>query len=793
VLLCVHIRPGESPASALLRTAAAAAVPLGDASGGPPSWNFLSGERAVLNGIGPALELKGATGVALCGRLLGGMKATARGGAAAAAAEEGVAALATARQTRSRLEACIRSVRGLQCLVDRLGSDLLQAGAAGGPRLPVGGEASRVTSARIPSAEARQQLEKAKTNQMTQARVQSQVEAGEAKGLEPQRTVLVPPAADGVSADAEGTTAVKFDEAADDDELFLQVFKDMDKNGDDVVSREWLDKVLESWTGNRELVERVIKFFGIQLSSDKFLSGKISNFSPEDDDVELLQHTYDLFSEGACLTMQQLEAQSQISMAQNDHYERDLLRKLNEHLQSNQCAQNNISFPEFQAAANLVPRLKGHRIMWTSILGLSEAFARHLKVGDLRDPLAGIRTMTDEEIEQACMNFVVQDMIQLVQTRIHSLRSITGLGSTQSHNSKFCMSNDGSSFTGTFGDLQQFHDGHDKLIGTPNPKVLEGIQREHCSRANALKSFTSTNYGIVTCPADEWEFVTDPKFDRTYPHTPVDPKLWKVPKGETWKGPSGRSLQPIEKFEEHDMCIRCKLKRGELVSLRLYTGPMFNLYNCVLRKFPEDIYASLEENKYETTLFCIISGIIKLSKETLIPPSRRLWRGLGGMILPEQFWKQDSKGFRGGVELGLLSTTSERSVAIQYSGSGSRAGMVFEIVAGRIDIGAELGWLSQYPGESEYLFPPLTCLEVCGEPRSEGNTVIFPLRANVCLKGLTLEQLEERRKDLHKAMAWNLKEELAIYGHSSLIPHQVLVPQCILFDLLTNFVVIAAF
>jgi hypothetical protein len=58
------------------------------------------------------------------------------------------------------------------------------------------------------------------------------------------------------------------------------------------------------------------------------------------------------------------------------------------------------------------------------------------------------------------------------------------------------------------------------------------------------------------------------------------------------------------------------------------------------------------------------------------------------------------------------------------------------------------------------LFPPLSCLEVIGEPRVEDDVVVFPLRANVCLKGLTLEQLVARRKTLHLATVANLREEL---------------------------------
>lgn len=53
------------------------------------------------------------------------------------------------------------------------------------------------------------------------------------------------------------------------------------------------------------------------------------------------------------------------------------------------------------------------------------------------------------------------------------------------------------------------------------------------------------------------------------------------------------------------------------------------------------------------------------------------------------------------------STTTDRDVAMRYAGSG-KVGMVFEIQMGMVDRGAELKWLSQYPGEAEICFAPLT-------------------------------------------------------------------------------------
>jgi hypothetical protein len=59
-----------------------------------------------------------------------------------------------------------------------------------------------------------------------------------------------------------------------------------------------------------------------------------------------------------------------------------------------------------------------------------------------------------------------------------------------------------------------------------------------------------------------------------------------------------------------------------------------------------------------------------------------------------------------------MSTTASRETAVAYSGKdGQRT--VLEITAGRVDVGADIGFLSQYPVEEEFLMQPLACLEVC--------------------------------------------------------------------------------
>ena len=90
---------------------------------------------------------------------------------------------------------------------------------------------------------------------------------------------------------------------------------------------------------------------------------------------------------------------------------------------------------------------------------------------------------------------------------------------------------------------------------------------------------------------------------------------------------------------------------------------MFHAYNAALHKFPKDLFEVLEGNTYETTIFCISSAITKLAKLTPVPDDQRLYRGQGGIVLPEEFWKKGPDGFRG-VEKGLLSTTASMEVAV---------------------------------------------------------------------------------------------------------------------------------
>ena len=113
------------------------------------------------------------------------------------------------------------------------------------------------------------------------------------------------------------------------------------------------------------------------------------------------------------------------------------------------------------------------------------------------------------------------------------------------------------------------------------------------------------------------------------------------------------------------------------------------------------------ENLYATSIHTLVSAILKLSRATLIPRGRKAFRGLGRMKMGSEWFRPDERGARSGVELGFMSTTLSRRVAVEYSGVKGGVGTVLEFQVGAVDCGARLDALSQYQGVVTCL--PLLC------------------------------------------------------------------------------------
>ena len=207
---------------------------------------------------------------------------------------------------------------------------------------------------------------------------------------------------------------------------------------------------------------------------------------------------------------------------------------------------------------------------------------------------------------------------------------------------------------------------------------------------------------------------------------------------------------------------------------------MFVIYNAILRRYPADIYKIYEtaDNTFPTTIFILVSAIQKLSRCMNIPAGTLLYRGLGGsMELPDTFFVPSQKCITpnalGYCEFAFMSTTQDRSVAVQYSGvrDNKPKASIMEIHPNSVDRGADISEFSQYPGEKEFLIVPYSFVQSDGRQRTEitdggGVLTVISARVNINLKTETLEQLLGKKKSMHIAAFKSVIDETKQWLHA---------------------------
>jgi hypothetical protein len=100
----------------------------------------------------------------------------------------------------------------------------------------------------------------------------------------------------------------------------------------------------------------------------------------------------------------------------------------------------------------------------------------------------------------------------------------------------------------------------------------------------------------------------------------------------------------------------------------------------------------------------------------------------------------------------------------------------FEIEVGKTCIGADISAFSQFEGEQEYLFAPLTHLEVVGTPRVDHSLGVSVLRIRLTVNQRiqTIKQIERIRLDgleyLCSSLEWEvslaLRRDFVVYWRS---------------------------
>jgi hypothetical protein len=192
------------------------------------------------------------------------------------------------------------------------------------------------------------------------------------------------------------------------------------------------------------------------------------------------------------------------------------------------------------------------------------------------------------------------------------------------------------------------------------------------------------------------------------------------------KGHAGYTLQQYCAMKEVNAA---NLTEADVVVLRLYTGPFYRPWNNALR-FAHIDNAGVKQ--WATCIAVLYSAVLKLMK-TASPT--KVFRGLdesGGFVLPSTFLRPKAGEFAGGVELGFSSTTEDYQVALEYSGGLISKGTIMQLEFDKASRGADIQFLSQYPEEKEWLWPPCTSITCLPDTvRKDGAKTIVKVRATV--------------------------------------------------------------
>lgn len=237
-------------------------------------------------------------------------------------------------------------------------------------------------------------------------------------------------------------------------------------------------------------------------------------------------------------------------------------------------------------------------------------------------------------------------------------------------------SNDKFAFPIKGGNIDDFNAGITDRVGHPHPDLAEGMRKDHEGMGDSDIEFTTGNYSITTTPRKEYELATnggvgfdlkDPLYKGTGAVRRLQPLSWygKFDKtGKLTTDENGRSLVATTP----EVVIKARLRRAEILAIVLYTGPLYWLWNTVLRgkeATPPNQWAVWErcvehENYFSSSLHVLGSAIKKIQQSGIgLKENMMLYRGLSGGKLPEQMFKPDEHGRLGMAEFGVSSTTTD--------------------------------------------------------------------------------------------------------------------------------------
>ena len=168
----------------------------------------------------------------------------------------------------------------------------------------------------------------------------------------------------------------------------------------------------------------------------------------------------------------------------------------------------------------------------------------------------------------------------------------------------------------------------------------------------------------------------------------------------------GHDDMTMDDFVDHEISKLAGLKTYHVAVLRMYTSCSYRRFNGPLR-----CGGPGNPHPFKANVYIIDEAIKKLRKvqakqdPEAYAMTMKLYRGMADMEMDLEEFKRV-----GGNELAIMSTSGSEEIALSYARTGKVSGMMFVMSTTGASRGVRLQYLSLYPKENEFLFPPLTNL-----------------------------------------------------------------------------------
>ena len=218
-----------------------------------------------------------------------------------------------------------------------------------------------------------------------------------------------------------------------------------------------------------------------------------------------------------------------------------------------------MEFGEFERAVNVPDELA---LYFQEKRQPALADALRALVGRGSDQLLRVSQLTPEDMLAACTAVCAILPEQAKSLHEELQRSFVAQFEIQSQ-----MAADGGKFNVVkmaCGGVEDFHSGLTGRVGMPNLKFMEAMRQEHCERAGWDTSFTTGNYKITTTPKQEWLYIAG---DETGKQVACPASQME----------HGRRILAVSEAKKLKLAVDAKLTDAELLTLIMYTGPMFQV------------------------------------------------------------------------------------------------------------------------------------------------------------------------------------------------------------------------